>query len=188
MQIGSLMRLVILLGAFGWAGIACAAADQSIEVQVHKQQDGYHISALARIDAPVASVWSVLTDFNHLADFVPDMRESRVISGDGEPLRLRQLGVAHALLFEREVSVVLAVTMQPQQSIHFRAVSGNLRSMEGEWRLTPQTGGCQLQYIAVSEPDFWTPPLIGSALVRSQVHEQFSGVIAEINRRAQLHK
>lgn len=186
MQISAFIRLATLLGATVPAGIACAAADQSIEVQVHKQQDGYHISALARIDAPVASVWSVLTDFNHLADFVPDMRESRVISADGEPLRLQQHGVAHALLFERKVSVVLAVTMQPQQSIHFRSIGGNLRTMEGEWRLTPQAGGCQLRYIAISEPEFWTPPLIGSALVRRQVREQFAGVIAEINRRAQL--
>jgi ribosome-associated toxin RatA of RatAB toxin-antitoxin module len=157
-----------------------ARAADDIDVFVERMDDGYHITAVAHTHAPIERAWAVLTDFNRLAEFVPDMRSSRVISADDQPIRIEQRGVAHALLFEREVSVTLAVTVSPMQNIRFRSIDGNLRTLSGEWRLRPQGGGCRLEYSAISDPGFWTPPFIGSALVRSQVREQIQGVVTEI--------
>lgn len=157
-----------------------ARASDTIDVYVERMPDGYHISAVARTRAPVERAWAVLTDFNHLADFVPDMRSSRIVSAEGEPTRVEQHGVAQALLFKRDVSVTLAVTLLPMKRIEFRSVGGSLRTLDGEWRLLPQADGCRLEYSAVSDPGFWTPPLIGPALVRGQVLEQIEGVLHEI--------
>ncbi|MEZ5444895.1 MAG: SRPBCC family protein, partial [Gammaproteobacteria bacterium] len=127
----------------------------------------------------------VLTDFEHLSEFVPDMRSSRVVSAPGEPLRVEQQGVARVLFFERRIDVVFAIDLDPLRSVRFHAVDGNLRRMAGHWRLSGRDG-CHIEYRALSTPEFWIPPLIGPALMRAQVRDQFNGVLKEISRRQQV--
>jgi hypothetical protein len=180
-------------GLAGWLLIAAATtlasgharAEDVAKVDVKRDGEGYEISACATTTATAGLIWQVLTDFDHLSDFVPDMRVSRVISAPGEPLRVEQMGEARALFFRRRVEVVFAVELDPLRSVTFRAVHGNLRRMAGHWRLSGREG-CRIEYRARSTPVFWIPPLIGPALMRAQVQEQFDGVLSEIARRQQI--
>ncbi len=177
----------------GWLLIAAATtfatgyarADEVASVGVKRVGKGYEVSACATTTAGAELTWQVLTDFDHLSDFVPDMSLSRVISAPGEPLRVEQQGIWHALFFRHRVEVVFAIELGPPRAITFRAVDGNLRPMWGHLRLTARPD-CRIEYQARSTPDFWIPPLIGPVLIRSQVREQLDGVLSEIRRRQQI--
>ena len=69
-----------------------------------------------------------------------------------------------------------------------RAVSGNLRRMSGRYDLKSTGGGILLRYTGELEPGFRLPPVIGTLAVRTMVEEQFGAMVAEIERRASLHK
>jgi ribosome-associated toxin RatA of RatAB toxin-antitoxin module len=174
----------------GWVLIAAATtfatagtrADGIARIDVERDADGFAIMACAATNASAELIWQVLTDFEHLSDFVPDMRLSRIVSAPGEPLRVEQHGIARVLLFERRIDVVFAIDLDPLRSVRFRAVDGNLRSMAGHWQLSGREG-CRIEYRALSTPDFWVPPLIGTALMRAQIRDQFEGVLGEIRRR-----
>jgi ribosome-associated toxin RatA of RatAB toxin-antitoxin module len=166
--------------------LIASASVAAATISVSKHNDTYTVNANAEVHAAPEIVWEVLTDFEHFAQFVPDMRLSRVVSGSGNNMVVEQQGIANMLFFHRRINAVMAVDLQPQTAITFRALSGNLRLMTGSWNIKPTSTGCRIDYASVSIPDFWTPPFIASLLVRSQVTTQINGVIAEINRRAHL--
>lgn len=162
-----------------------ARADDVVRITIERAGPGYEVMACASTTASPGLTWQVLTDFDHLSDFVPDMRRSRVISAPGEPLRVEQQGTWHALFFQRRIEVVFAIELDPMRDIAFRAVDGNLRPMSGHLRLTGRPD-CRIEYRAQSTPAFWIPPLIGPALMRGQIREQLEGVLGEIRRRQQI--
>ncbi len=175
----------LLIAAATMFAIGFVRADDVASIAIRRADQTYEVMACASTTATPRLAWQVLTDFDHLSDFIPDMRLSRVISAPGEPLRVEQRGTWHALFFQRRIDVVFAIELDPMRAITFRAVDGNLRPMSGHLRLTGRPD-CRIEYRAQSTPAFWIPPLIGPALMRGQIREQLEGVLREIRRRQQV--
>lgn len=159
------------------------AAEAETTVSVERV-DGI-ISIEARMSAPVDGqlAWQVLTDYERLADFIPGMHKSRVVSTADEPIRVEQFGEGGFLFYHFPIEIVLQMDETPFESIRFHAVGGNIEQMEGEWRLE---GGSpvQVHYSARMKPQFWVPPLIGPAVIRRDVQLQLDGLTGEMERRA----
>lgn len=153
-------------------------------MQVGRGAEGIRIDAHADVDAPPSIAWAVLSDYDHLAEFVPHMRVSRVVSRPGEPLRIEQRGETRWLGFRRSVDVVFAIDETPPSRLAFHAVAGSFRRMEGEWRVEPRESGARIVYRAEMLPDFWIPPFVGPALVARDVTARVAAVAREIRRRA----
>jgi len=149
-------------------------------------RDGSVVQVRSSIKAPAAVelCYAVLADFDRLAEFIPGMESSRIVSAPGEPLLLRQVGSTTAGLSSFTFDVTLAVTLEPPHRITFRRVAGNLEQMAGSWQVSGDAGHCVVHYEAVLEPSFWVPPLIGPLLVRNKVGQQIDGLAAEIVYRA----
>ena len=127
--------------------------------------------------------WEVLTDYEHIAAFVPNMTSSQIISAPGEPLRVEQKGSASFLLFSFPIEVVYEFDARTSRGLHFHSVSGNLRDMVGDYRLTAISNGTRIFYEARFKPDFWVPPLVSVAIMRNEIKRQFDGLVLEIERR-----
>jgi ribosome-associated toxin RatA of RatAB toxin-antitoxin module len=177
-----------LLAMLALALLPCARAADPAQVQVERAGATVVVAAAAQVEAPAQVCFDVLADFDHLGDFVPSMKSSRVISDPGAPLQVRQEGVAKAGPFSIRVDVTLAVTLDPPREIAFRRVAGNVKQMHGSWRVDGDATTCRIGYEADIEPAFWVPPLIGPRLMRSQVEEQLGGVVKEIRRRRGTHE
>ena len=169
--------------ALACLGVASWFAHADPEVNVERRHGVFQVSAEApaAVDARIA--WQVLTDYDRLAEFVPDLRVSRIISVPGQPLLLEQKGEAGFLLFSISIEVVLQLDETRPERLGFRAVSGNMKQMRGEWRISRADQGIRLSYAAQIEPDFWVPPLIGAALMRRDIGKQIAGVVREMLRR-----
>lgn len=170
------LSLVILL-------VSAVTCGMAADVQVEQQGRRFLVSSQTVVAAEPAVAWRVLSDYDHLADFVPAMRSSRVISKPGQPLVIEQSGEAGVLLFRFTIDVVLDIDERPPHRLGFSARSGNMRQMRGEWRIEPEGAGIRLHYTAELEPAFWVPPLLGAALLRRDIASQIGGVIGEMERR-----
>ncbi len=158
---------------------------QAAEVAVHASRQGnvLHVEASAEFEADVRQTWEVLTDYDHLADFIPGMRVSRVVGRDGRGLVIEQKGDARLLFFTYPLEVRLAVEEVPYERITSRAVAGNFREMLGAYYLEASQGRIRLRYSGRMIPDFLVPPLIGTFVLRKNVERQFSAMVDEIVRR-----
>ncbi|RPI47905.1 MAG: hypothetical protein EHM59_02705 [Betaproteobacteria bacterium] len=165
------------------AAAALALAADELEVRVERKRDVFLVQAAVPVAVDPATAWQVLTDYNRLAEFVPDMRVSRVVSAPGEPILLEQHGESGFLFFRTEIRVVLRIEEDPLRRIVFRSVGGNIERMQGEWRVVRDADAIRLSYRAEIEPEFWVPPLLGDAILKGHVEKQISGVVKEMLRR-----
>lgn len=175
-----------------WASLAvlcaCSAAlAQELRVETSGESSAITVSASADMRVQLAMAWSVLTDYDHLAEFIPGMHSSRVVQRNGDQLLVEQTGVLGFLIFQQPIAVTLAVTEWPPQRIDAHAVGGNLKEMEGSYTLeTLQSGAVRLSYRARLLPDFPVPPVVGTLVVRHVLARQFSAMVNEIARRDAL--
>lgn len=172
-----------ILFLFAGIAVAPASAESTPEIRVEQRGGGFAVSARLSVDVTRATAWEVITDYNHLGDFVPDMDESRIVSGAGEPTLVEQTGAWRLLGLRVPVRIVAQVSEQPMQSVRFHSTSGNVRVENGEWRIVAQADGVAILYQVECTPDFWVPPLLGAVLIRRDVRAKLEQVAREMLRR-----
>ena len=178
---GALFLLLLLADAL--RGAPAASVDR-ISVETDGQGELITVTASADMQVDPRTVWAVISDYDRLADFIPDMRSSRVIRRDGDQVLVEQTGEFGFLFFRQPVEVRLAVSESPPRRIVAHAVGGNLQSMEGRYAVESLPGNLvRLSYSGRLVPGFQVPPFVGRIAVRSTMDRQFRALVQEIVRR-----
>lgn len=159
------------------------------DIRVSRRGDLFRIEADLRTGAPPAIAWEVLTDFERMASFIPNLERSRIIARDGLQLRVEQQGRAWLGPFSLTFGSTREIELVPQQEIRARQLVGTARAMSSTMRLQADGGGTRLEYRAEVTPDggFLTA-LLGPAAIRHELAEQFAAILWEIARRDGLAK
>lgn len=165
-------------------------AGSCIEVGVQRlRRDGHalyeiRVSGLARA-TPQAS-WQVLTGYERLQEFVPGLLSSTLLSRNGPEAILEQEGVAGFLLLQQTIHLVVRVIEQPFSTLDISLVAGDLQHYASHWELQPAAQGSatRISYCGSMVPDFYVPPLLGSAILRAEVRRMMTAVVAEIGKHA----
>ncbi|WP_009630563.1 SRPBCC family protein [Synechocystis sp. PCC 7509] len=97
------------------------------------------ISAKIPISQAIEPIWQVLTDYEALADFIPNLSISQRLEHPTGGIRLEQVGTQRLLRFNFSARVVLDLEEQFPHEIHFNLVEGDLKAFSGTWRLQPDT-------------------------------------------------
>jgi ribosome-associated toxin RatA of RatAB toxin-antitoxin module len=163
-------------------GAALAADD--ISVSAHREADAVHVSARASLRAPRDLVWDTLTDYDRLHDFIPGMRTSRVIGRRGAAVIVEQRGEARFLVFSYPIEVTVASVQRPPYLIEIHLLRGNLRKLDGAYRIEPLPAGrLILRWEGTIVPALALPSVVSQYLIRASVEDQFLGMVREIERR-----
>ncbi|KAL4445809.1 hypothetical protein ABPG77_009008 [Micractinium sp. CCAP 211/92] len=95
--------------------------------------------AAITIDAPPDAVWAVLTDYDRLAEFIPNLAVSQRIalprSAPSNIIRVRQVGYKRMLYMCLHAESVLDLIEKPESEIQFRQVAGDFERFQGKWML-----------------------------------------------------
>lgn len=169
----------LLLLLLAWPAMDHAA---EISVQTTRRGDSFEVNASAQIEADVADAWKVLTDYDRLAEFIPGVQESRVVSRDGSNVVIEQRGETSLLFFTFPMRVRLAIEEFPNDRVVSKAIGGNFKELHGVYHLQARNGGMFLRYEGSFTPDFYFPPLIGTLVVRSTVEKRFVAMVREIEK------
>ncbi|MEI6720024.1 MAG: SRPBCC family protein [Betaproteobacteria bacterium] len=169
---------------------ATARAAEDLSVEAARKGAFVEVKARATIDAPLSVIWTALTDYEKLPEFVPGLKKSRVASRNGSTVVVEQSGEARFLMFSFPVDVVLEAVEKPQSSIRVRALSGTLRYLEGGYDVEaePDSGKFILRWVGTIAPDVSLPPLFGEVVMRMSIEDQFTGMVREIDRREALRR
>lgn len=186
-RILNLLLLACFLGIWSPSGAADQPGAPAFALRVERADDAvqgkvYRIASTATVAAAPADVWKVLTDYDHLADFVPDLKSARVLSRDGDKVVVEQLGVARFLFFSHAIRLVVQVQERASDRIDISLVDGNMKIYRCTWELSPVAGGTRVSYTATIAPDFYVPALIGERLVRDDIARMMAAVLARIER------
>ena len=180
---------ILIAACIGAAQAAPApAAAQDLHVETSRDGEFVTVAASAELPADLRVAWEVLSDYNHLAQFIPDISSSRVVSRDGDKAVVEQKGTIGFFIYRQAVEVRLAVLEEPMRRITARATSGNIRELETRYELQSDGSGLRLVYTGRFIPDFPVPPLIGMPIMRHVIERRFRAMVDEILRRDALAK
>lgn len=107
------------------------------------------ISASIKLPYSVEQVWEILTDYDALADFIPNLAKSRRLPHPAGGIRLEQVGVQQVLFLDFSARVVLDMEENFPHEIRFSMVEGDFKAFSGAWQLEtwPDAGvGTKLTY------------------------------------------
>jgi ribosome-associated toxin RatA of RatAB toxin-antitoxin module len=109
------------------------------------------ISARIQIPYTVEQVWQILTDYEHLADFIPNLSKSRLLPHPQGGIRLEQIGAQSFLKIKFCARVVLDMLEKFPHQLDFQMVEGDFQEFSGSWLLHPcvlkDQPGTHLSYI-----------------------------------------
>jgi carbon monoxide dehydrogenase subunit G len=182
-MVGTLKRASALLALLAAWGPVLA---QDVTIQTARDGDFVTVSASAVMKVDPHIAWTVLSDYDHLAKFIPDLKSSRVVSRDGNRLRVEQKGDVGFLFYKEPVNVLLEVHEEPPTRITARSIQGNVQQLETRYELYTSGAGTRLDYAGRFVPDFPIPPLIGMPIVNRLIERRFRAMIVEIQRRDAL--
>ncbi len=96
----------------------------------------------AIVDLPFTAdqLWQILTDYDNLASFIPNLTRSRRLPHPDGGIRLEQVGSQCFLNVRFCARVVLDAVEHVPQDLRFTLVEGDFRQFEGRWTLEPMAG------------------------------------------------
>jgi len=162
-------------------GAAAESPVRSIDVAY----DGETYVVTVHIFAPVsqAIAWEVLTDFTHMAAWVPNLRESNVIKPGENQLTIEQNGTAKFGPFSFPYTSVREIVMNPQTTIESRQIQGEMRRQQSLMTLGADAGGTQLVYRLELVPTGLAARVMSEERLKRDMEEQFTAIVAEMVKR-----
>jgi carbon monoxide dehydrogenase subunit G len=176
-------RLAALLALVACLAPCAPAAGQAISLETYRQGDAIDVFAEVLLDVDPRLAWDVLSDYDHLAQFIPDMSVSRVLSRNGNTVIVEQKGEFGVLFFHQPIDLTLEIVETPHTSIAARAVGGSFREMSGRYDLDQAGGRVRISYAGRFVPGFSLPAFLGIIGVRHTAATQLSALVDEIMRR-----
>jgi hypothetical protein len=120
-----------------------------------------------------------------MADFITNLKESRVLSTSADITKVFQRGSAKYGPIKFPFESVREMRLDPFDKIQSHMLSGNMRKMEGTTQLVDEGAQTRIIYHTDSIPGVWIPPIIGKTFIEHEIREQFMEIRNEIIKRKQ---
>jgi ribosome-associated toxin RatA of RatAB toxin-antitoxin module len=160
------------------------ASSQPAPVAVRENGGVYQVSAAFSTSQPAAIARAVLTDYEQIPRYMPDVRTSRILERTDDRVVVEQEAVARMLVFSKRVHLVLEVEEGPA-AIRFRDRSGrSFTRYEGTWTLREQDGRAIVTYELTAKPAFDVPEFLLLRLLKRDADRMIERLQAEIPARA----
>lgn len=177
------LLVMIALIVQPWSANAAASDGTDIHVAVIKKGDSVTIDAsyLVLVTADIA--WDVLTDYEHMAEVLPQLRTSKVLVRSENKLRVSQTGRIFFGPIPVAFDYLRDVELTPRSRIRSHVIGGSLKRGDVTTELIPREAQTRIIYHSEAMPGIWLPFGISEAFIRDNVHDQFIHMREEMMRR-----
>lgn len=178
-------RVGLAIAALAIASAACANGPPAGRTDIELRQIGRTFVVDATLKAPVAPTvaWDVLTDFERMDAFVPNLADSRIVARDGNRLTILQHGIARFGPFAMRFESERVVTLAPPTTIRSTQVRGSMEKLDSITTFVPDGAGTRLAYHVEAIPGALFPDYLARQFLRHEIAEQFDAIVREMVRR-----
>jgi ribosome-associated toxin RatA of RatAB toxin-antitoxin module len=179
-----LSLLLALLPGIGW-GVAIESLDlPDPTVKVSDQEGTLVLNISYRVPVSPREAWEVLTDFENMPHFIPNVESSTILQRTEKTMQVEQKGSISLGILPIHYESKRQIDIVPYHSIRSHTLSGNTR-LESIMVLTPAGKGTLLSYHATAVPDLPIPNSLVSSYMSGMLENQFKAMGQEMVRRAQ---
>jgi carbon monoxide dehydrogenase subunit G len=166
--------ITALACALGLSGTVRAAVSSGpaplVEVNADSKGASGDIRAQVDIAAPPAMVWRVLVDCGQVPHLMVGAKSCKVLQHDpGGRWDVREQISQGALL--PAIRTVLRSDYEAPHAVHFHRIDGDLKVLEGNWRLEPLDSGLRtrVSYDSRVQAPFGIPAFLARSVLRSDM-------------------
>jgi ribosome-associated toxin RatA of RatAB toxin-antitoxin module len=183
-MVQALLTMVAALAAT--TVFASTAAAQHVDVA--ENAGVFRINASFTVPGTAQAVAAVLTDYERIPDFMPDVTSSQVLSRSEAGIVVEQEATARFMMFSKRVHLVLEVS-EDGNIIRFRdRCARSFKTYEGAWILTQTNEHTAVAYQLSAKPSFDVPGFVLKRLLKRDAAVMIDRIKAEITRRADLRQ
>jgi carbon monoxide dehydrogenase subunit G len=166
------------------AAVTIAAPAAEPKIDVTEAGGTYTVSAAFAVAEPAAAVIAVLTDFERIPRFMPDVTLSRIVERSGGAIVVEQEATAKFMMFSKKVHLLLDV-QEDNGLISFRDRCGrSFAHYQGSWTITDEDSRAVVIYRLAAKPNFEVPAFVLKRLLKRDAVAMISRLQAEIAHRA----
>lgn len=180
------VRAVLFAALTLLAGDGVRGQTAAVEPAVAIGRDGQAYTVTARFEVPhsVATVFEVLSDYEGIPRFMPDIKKSVVHERNGERTIVEQEAVSRVMLFSKRVYLMLEV-QRTADALRFRDTSArSFHRYDGSWHVSRQGPRTIIDYRLTADPSFSVPSFLIRRLLERDAHETLDRLRAEMAARA----
>lgn len=165
---------------------------------------GRKIVAIAEVEAPPEVVFNVVNDFEHYPDFMPYVKESRVLSRKSDSEVMTYTRIAPPFVSERDYPLTFKMTRgtsansgvfktewtaRPDAQPEVEGVV-RIKLSEGSWLAEPLDGGrrTRLTYILLTNPGGLIPDFVANMSNTVAIPKLFEAVMKRSAKNADMAK
>ena len=160
-----------------------AAPADPIQVNVQRRGAIVVVDVQTEVPADMATAWAVLTDYEHMADFISNLKTSVVLTRQGNQLEVQQSGQAKKGPLTFSFETTRAVELIADREIRSHLIKGDFKSYDFKTTLVDNGSGVTIVNHGEYWPNVWVPPVVGPAMIESETRKQYGEIRAEILRR-----
>jgi ribosome-associated toxin RatA of RatAB toxin-antitoxin module len=149
------------------------------------ESDGLYTIA-ARFTVPVtpAVVLAVLTDYDAIPRFLPNVKSSRLLERKDGHVLVEQQAVVKVMFFSTRIHLLLGIDEEPL-ALRFVDRSGkSFVRYEGAWTVVEQDEGVEISYALTAKPAFEAPGFIVRRLMQRDASDQIERLQREMMARS----
>lgn len=181
--LATLARTAALAASLVAAGAFAQSPVKSFDVV--QNDNGYVASVVMFAAVPQAVAWGVLTDFDNMHGWVPNVKSSRITGREGDnTLTVEQKGTAKFGLLSFPYTSVRRMQLEPQRVIQATQVTGSMKRLVSLMKLSPDGTGTRLDYRLELEPSGFAATVMSKEFLQHELTEQFTAIVNEMVRRA----
>src|SRR5262245_41442796 len=156
------------------------AAQSATNVTVTEKQGVYAVTAQFLVDQPPSVVLAVLTDYEAIPRFMPDVRSSIVRERAGGRAVVEQEAASGMMMLSKRVHIILEIEEQPDALIFRDRCRKSFAKYEGAWRVSLMDGQTAITYELTAQPSFDVPGFMLKRLLRRDSAQMIEGLQRQI--------
>jgi ribosome-associated toxin RatA of RatAB toxin-antitoxin module len=163
---------------------AAAVPAPAPQVSVQEERGTYTVTARFEVPQPPQLVLTVLSDYEQIPRFMPDVRKSVVVERTPGRLVVEQEAVSKFMMFSKQVHLLLEIN-EDSGSLQFVDRCGkSFRSYQGVWRVEPKGIGSAVTYELSAQPGFDVPGFVLKRLLKRDSAQLINRLRVEFASRA----
>lgn len=162
-------------------GLEACALDTIQQDMERLPQGARRLAVQLRLELDHDLIWTVITDYENLSCFIPNLASSRLLWRRGRQVGLEQVGCQQfcGLRFSARVELEL-VEQREDGVLRFRMTQGDFRRFEGAWTVSRDPMGARLLY----ELTVQGRPGMPIGLIEQRLREDLSANLRAVQQEA----
>jgi hypothetical protein len=153
-------------------------------ITVREEQGVYSVAARFHVMQPPPAVLAVLTDYEAIPRFMPEINTSVVLERVAGRAVVEQEAITSLMMFSKRVHLVLEIS-EGADALKFRDRCGrSFARYEGSWRLTEHNGQTDVLSELIAQPSFDVPEFILKRLLKRNSAQMIGQLQSEIALRS----